>query len=349
MNLTITHLAHSNLNHTCLASHPPQHFVSAVKKVKQRTWSFKPKKASNDTSDSESDGAPLSRISISSHSSSSSVSSSSTTDSSENAWRARLSTRRPPLLRLGMTKKLANGARRLATTQPTLESIPGSPPSIVESTPPSPDEILYATFEKEDPFGVYANSSYIELDPQVPIPTFTIPSDASLRREKMRRLKRKLGDNIPVHLVFPPIVESDEEDVFIHSPITPTSESSELSETPSESSCDSSSALLTDSEREYEDVLPPLPYLPHLQRAKSRSHLRHEASHQTPRKSSFADSESIKLLPPLPPLSPTTRTIKRRSGQFIIHYECPDEYATEAFDGLRCVGGSADTRIGYAI
>lgn len=39
----------------------------------------------------------------------------------------------------------------------------------------------------------------------------------------MRRLTKKLGEGVPVHLVFPPTVESDDEEVIIDSP---TSESS---------------------------------------------------------------------------------------------------------------------------
>ena len=225
----------------------------------------------------------------------------------------------------------------MGTSQPTLESVPASPTSS-----PS-EEQLYTTLEGDDPFGAYADSSYMELDPKVPTPSFNIPSDASLRREKMRRLKRKLGDNIPVHLVFPPIAESDEEDVIIHSPTTPTFDSSDSS-FDADSSCDSSLALITDSERE-QDVVSPLPSSP--QMARPRSRLRHEGVHQPPRKSHFADS--AKPLPPLPLTSSTTRTIKRRSGQFIIHYEV-DEYAVGTCDGLKCaVAEPVDTMIGYAI
>ncbi|TCD69605.1 hypothetical protein EIP91_007028 [Steccherinum ochraceum] len=320
---------------------PPQSAVA--KKLRQRTWSFKTKKDHSDTSESDSDISPIPRTSTSSRASSSSASSSgcpSAPSSPEGAWRSRFPAQRPPLLRLGMGKMLSKSSRRMQ--QPTLESIPGSPPPTVENTPSSPEDVLYATFEKDDPFGAYANSSYLELAPEAPIPQFTIPSDAALRRQKMRRLKRKLGDNIPVHLVFPPIMESDEEDVIIHSPTTPTCESPD-----SDGSCDSSSNLITDSEREQEDVLPPLPYDPRSFRTKHHSRLRHEAMHQPARRSRFADS--AKPLPPVPPL-PSTRTIRRRSGQFIIHYECTDEYTAETFDGIRAaVSGPVDTRIGYAI
>ncbi|THH31653.1 hypothetical protein EUX98_g2554 [Antrodiella citrinella] len=326
-----------------------------ARKARLRSWSFRSKKASSDTSDSESDTSPTPCTSSSSRASSSSTSSSasSSLDSSEASWRARLPEKRPPLLRLGMSKRLMKSARRSVISQPTLESIPGSPPPPPQAPSSSPycDIIdLYSDYEKDDPFGTYANSSYVELSSTVPMPTFAIPSDASLRREKMRRLKRKLGEQIPVHLVFPPIAESDEEDVWIHSPTTPTLEESGHNRSSSEGSFDSSSALLTDSERE--DVLPPLPnHLPLPRRTQHPSRLRHEAHHQSPRRSSFAHETGKKPLPPLPsipPLPTTTRTVKRRSGQFIIHYECASEHGAEAFDGLRCVGG-VDGRIGYAI
>jgi len=339
-----------------LPSHVVHNPNTASRKTRQRLWSFKSRKASSDTSGSDSDVPPAPRNSLSSsrtESSTMSSSASSVVESSESAWRARLPEKRPPLLRLGVSKKLVQSARRLAIAQPTLESIPGSPPPPSQSPPSSPSSSsytdiidLYATYEKDDPFGAYADSSYIELNPTVPIPAFTIPSDAALRREKMRRLKRKLGEHIPVHLVFPPIAESDEEDVWIHSPTTPTSPESGHTRRGSGSSCDSSSALLTDSERE--DVVPPLPN--HLPFHAQRSRIRHEARHQAPRRSSFARNAEKKPLPALPPVSPlpTTRTVKRRSGQFIIHYECTSEHGVDAFDGLKCVGG-VDSRIWYAI
>ncbi|KAH8103416.1 hypothetical protein BXZ70DRAFT_925515 [Cristinia sonorae] len=282
----------------------------AVKKVRQRTWSFRTKKSSSANSDSESDcSSPRGSLS-------SNATRFASTRSNENAWRSSLPEKRPPLLRLGLSKKLMRSQRHIVTT-----------PSL---------DYLSCAMEEDDPFGAYADSSYMELDPKVPIPTFTIPSDTALRREKMRRLKRKLGENIPVHLVFPPIAESDEEDVVIHSPTTPTFDSCSSN---SDSSCDSSSELLTDFEREQEDAVPAMPYLPHLWRAKERSRLRHEAAQQLPRKSSFVDTAKplpSLPLPPVPPSPASTRTVKRRSGQFIIHYQVTDDYAVDTFDGLRC-------------
>jgi len=34
----------------------------------------------------------------------------------------------------------------------------------------------------------------------------------------MRRIAKKLGEGVPVHLIFPPTLESDEEEVFVESP-----------------------------------------------------------------------------------------------------------------------------------
>ena len=49
-------------------------------------------------------------------------------------------------------------------------------------------------------------------------PSFSIPSDAAMKRQKMRRIAKKLGEGVPVHLVFPPTDESDEDEVFVDSP-----------------------------------------------------------------------------------------------------------------------------------
>ncbi|CCM03444.1 uncharacterized protein FIBRA_05577 [Fibroporia radiculosa] len=72
-----------------------------------------------------------------------------------------------------------------------------------DTTPTSMPEALFAT-EAERSF------------PDSPTaPTFDIASEASLRMRKMRRLTRKLGEGIPIELVFPPSVsdvDSDDEE-----------------------------------------------------------------------------------------------------------------------------------------
>ncbi|PSR90482.1 hypothetical protein PHLCEN_2v4900 [Hermanssonia centrifuga] len=83
-----------------------------------------------------------------------------------------------------------------------LPTVPGSP-SYNKPLPPSPDS----------------------SSPQAP--TFSIPSEASMRRQKMRRLAKKFGEGVPVHLVFPPTTESDDEDVVVDTPTSPVSHQDE--------------------------------------------------------------------------------------------------------------------------
>ncbi|KAJ3559543.1 hypothetical protein NM688_g280 [Phlebia brevispora] len=62
-------------------------------------------------------------------------------------------------------------------------------------------------------------------------PTFTIPSEASLRRQKMARLRKRLGEDVPAHLVFPPTVESDSDDEdmgIVESPTLPSPRPSQV-------------------------------------------------------------------------------------------------------------------------
>ncbi|KAI0685826.1 hypothetical protein BC835DRAFT_1420892 [Cytidiella melzeri] len=123
---------------------------------------------------------------------------------SERAWRIRFPTRRPPILRVG---KVPPSSCALET------DIPGSPP--YDNSAQSP-------------------MSFCESDSPPSTPTFNITSEAAMRRQKMRRLAKKFGEGVPVHLVFPPTIESDdeEEEVLVDSP------------TSSRSSCDSEKELL---------------------------------------------------------------------------------------------------------
>ncbi|KAJ3732713.1 hypothetical protein DFJ43DRAFT_1072458 [Lentinula guzmanii] len=45
------------------------------------------------------------------------------------------------------------------------------------------------------------------------VPTFRVPSNNSLRIAKMDRIRKKLGENVPIHLVFPDDEETDAESV----------------------------------------------------------------------------------------------------------------------------------------
>ncbi|KAI0826557.1 hypothetical protein BC628DRAFT_239877 [Trametes gibbosa] len=121
--------------------------------------------------------------SASSRTSSSSARSARPIADNEQSWRSPYPAQRPPLLKLSTP----SSARK-----PGLETIPGSPP-------------------------------FDQLTAAIEPPSFTIPSDAAARREKMRRLRRKLGENIPTDLIFPS--SPDESDSEEDSPLisTPTS------------------------------------------------------------------------------------------------------------------------------
>ncbi|KAI0746843.1 hypothetical protein C8Q80DRAFT_1271677 [Daedaleopsis nitida] len=105
----------------------------------------------------------------------------------ELAWRSPYPMQRPPLLQLAVP----NPSR---SRRPKLETIPGSPPFNQVTTP---------------------------FDP----PSFSLPSEAAMRREKMRRVRKMLGDGVPTDLVFPSSPEESESDSEEDSPVvsTPTS------------------------------------------------------------------------------------------------------------------------------
>ncbi|KAH9950806.1 hypothetical protein B0H21DRAFT_685928 [Amylocystis lapponica] len=131
----------------------------------------------------------VSPISASSGTSSSShISTSSKTSSasarSPHSWRSPFPAQHPPLLKIVKPSHYAG---------PTdLSLIPGSPPaySPLPSPPVCPDA-----------------------------PTFTVPSEASLRRDKMRRLTRRLGDGVPQELVFPETDADVDEDADDEAPL----------------------------------------------------------------------------------------------------------------------------------
>lgn len=103
---------------------------------------------------------------------------------SEKAWRARFPARKPPMLRVGKI--------------PALAPVPGSPAAAADNAT--------HTVAVDGPGGSPRD------------PTFAIPSAAALRRRKMRKLAKTLGEGVPVHLVFPPTAESDDEEVLVGSP-----------------------------------------------------------------------------------------------------------------------------------
>ncbi|CAL1710843.1 unnamed protein product [Somion occarium] len=237
---------------------------------------------------SDSVSSSLSRSSTSSHSSTSTTSSTSRSSvDSEEVWRVRYPECRPPLLRLGFGDPNKPSSRK-AALKPSLDTIPGSPPFTTTT------------------YSYHVDRAYPDPEPSSP-PSFNILSDASIKREKMRRLTKKLGDGVPVHLVFPSITEDDEDDVIIHSPTSPSSTSSTLSS----SSGTSSSTLIT--------------VHSNTSSTSGKYRMRHEASHQPPRTSHFA-----RELPDFP----------CQGRRLTVHYETPEEHGfeSETFNGLNCAG-----------
>ncbi|EMD36210.1 hypothetical protein CERSUDRAFT_95557 [Gelatoporia subvermispora B] len=131
-----------------------------------------------DDDDGDSVESPVSIRSTSTSSSRSSIDSVKTPayPTNEQLWRVPHPRQRPPLLKILPPAPVS--------VEPTLDAIPGSP--------------AYASadwYEDE-------NSLSTLLDPPR-TPTFNIASEACSRREKMRRVTRKLGEGVPAHLVFP--------------------------------------------------------------------------------------------------------------------------------------------------
>lgn len=191
----------------------------------------------------------------------------------EEGWRVRFTGSRPPLLRLGFGKS---------------DKVPSSP------APPKYDiDISFPDNET------------------APGPNFTIRNDASIRREKMRRLTKKLGEGVPVDLVFPPSIAEEDGDMRIHSPVSPSSPSSTVS---SSSSIESTSSASTTSTLVSSRSDSPI--------AEGKPRMRHEAHHQPPRRSHFA-----KDLPDFP----------CQNRQLTVHYETPEEHGngSETFEGLK--------------
>jgi len=127
----------------------------------------------------------------SSLSSSRSISSYTESINSADSWRVRKSIRKPPpLLRLTASTVAEGPPSAIASVKPTLETIPASPP--------------FELTAGDKPCGSQhpSTTSFAAFGPPRP-PSFEIPSETTLRRAKMERLKRKLGDGVPAKLVFP--------------------------------------------------------------------------------------------------------------------------------------------------
>ncbi|KAF9465978.1 hypothetical protein BDZ94DRAFT_1252722 [Collybia nuda] len=96
--------------------------------------------------------------------------------------------RKPPMLRLAMTS--------------SLETIPASP--LVAATPAIYTRPRASFIDVgEDTHFTISPSSSSSPETSPTSPTFTIPSATTERRHKMDRLRRKLGEDVPLDLVFP--------------------------------------------------------------------------------------------------------------------------------------------------
>lgn len=118
---------------------------------------------------------------------------------SAESWRPRKVSRKPPPV-YQQTRSPSP-----ASMKPSLETIPASPPPPFDSVP-----------EDEAVDGHRRSISFASFGPPRPLShveeaEFDIPSDLSIRRLKMERLRRKLGDDVPVDLVFPDEERTSEE------------------------------------------------------------------------------------------------------------------------------------------
>ncbi|KAF8900681.1 hypothetical protein CPB84DRAFT_1847145 [Gymnopilus junonius] len=97
---------------------------------------------------------------------------------------------------------------RLAVESLTLDTIPASPDptctSFMETAPQSPLNSL-SNFNPEDASSSFTHSPQETPSPRnsLALPPVTIPSPNSLRKQKMDRLRKKLGHDVPLELVFP--------------------------------------------------------------------------------------------------------------------------------------------------
>ncbi|KAL4247364.1 hypothetical protein ABKN59_009015 [Abortiporus biennis] len=276
--------------------------------------------------DEESDGSLCSPISTSSLSSSSSCYSSSDSDASHNSPR---STRRPPLLKLALTTPVITTKKegKRPGRRPKLDTIPGSPPWDVTSYDQKNIHIITSDVQPSSSLAVSQRHEEEEVSPtssdfisSLPAePGFIIPTEASLKRDKMRRLKKKLGEGVPVDLVFRPVaymdddvqVGQEEENVLVDLPSSISSKSSRVcarprsilvispssSLEPASPSSTMTSAPSVYTAESWNSTTPLNPRNVKRQSLRVRFSLSHEVHHQSPRKSSFVD---LKPLPPLP-------------------------------------------------
>jgi hypothetical protein len=111
---------------------------------------------------------------------------------SAESWHGHLPAGRPPIIKLARSTPTSDPLTESVPVQPVMEMAPASP-----ITPPpsySSEDVTYT-------LSVHRRQSVNSLC--MDEPNFVIPTDTSARREKMDRVKRKLGSGVPVDLVFP--------------------------------------------------------------------------------------------------------------------------------------------------
>ncbi|KAI0794799.1 hypothetical protein C8Q75DRAFT_803651 [Abortiporus biennis] len=253
--------------------------------------------------------------------------------SNESSWRSNQFSsslaRRPPLLKLALTTPVITTKKegKRPGRRPKLDTIPGSPPWDVTSYDQKNIHIITSDVQPSSSLAVLqgheeeevssTSSDFISSLPAEP--GFIIPTEASLKRDKMRRLKKKLGEGVPVDLVFPPVAYTDddvqvgqeEENVLVDLPSSISSKSPRVcarprsilvispssSLEPASPSSTMTSAPSVYTAESWNSTTPLNPRNVKRQSLRVRFSLSHEVHHQSPRKSSFVD---LKPLPPLP-------------------------------------------------
>ncbi|TFK19005.1 hypothetical protein FA15DRAFT_674828 [Coprinopsis marcescibilis] len=114
------------------------------------------------------------------------------------------SSTKPPFLRLSLAHSGSPGALSL-------------PPHIAAALPSTDKSGQHSRYTMAPPVPRTAKSAL----PPTPIPTFNVASMGSTRKSKMDRLRKKLGQGVPIELVFPKDIDGDDTD---DSPTSPTSE-----------------------------------------------------------------------------------------------------------------------------
>ncbi|KAF8154456.1 hypothetical protein B0H34DRAFT_523979 [Crassisporium funariophilum] len=220
---------------------------------------------------------------------------------------------------------------RLAKKRPVLETIPASPSPTSTTFTDSALDSRRSAINNDCHFTTFTISP--NEDPSSPrssvvLTSFNIPSTNSLRKQKMDRLRKKLGQDVPLDLVFPEVADSAQPD-NIPSP---------------------SPSPASDRNKECPPLPPPTPRAKKLMGRISatrdsiaESTSIHRAKRQTPAKPTVAHkkSRSVPTLPPTP--NPDYKRLKEKLS-FII--ECPDEHGSgcsEEFGLSRATSDRSDT------